>query len=590
MKKLFLVLLITFLIFVYTQDDQNDINDNQNGNDDNNQDNKNGNDDNNQDNQNSNDDNNQDNQSDTDNNYQDNQNDNSDNDNFKDDQNDSDNFQDGNNIIVNFPESEYVIEVNDDTIDDLINKNSHSLIYFYKQNYEECQYFVQPFINIAKKYKEEGTNILFGRINLSLNKETIDKYSITSFPTILLFIDGVKYEYTFLLEESLLIKFIEKRVVNPIIERKNGNEINAETINTSLYFVGTFSPENDKEKYENLKEIAFKYADFFDIYNCEECKSYYGNEFTLIKNGPSEDIIKYDNTSFTKESFEFFIRKYYRYNAEQLTGNDIQFIQKFNQTIIVYIRKKDNEVDKDKDEIFWKLNEQYEGKYIITYADIYDELISDNVKLYFNVEEYELPLVKLYDPISTDFYIYKGDITLEKMIDFITKYENNEIVREKKSELITKQDNDLVFYLVGKNFYDEIVNGSLNYLVLFGSYEDGWDNQTSDFYYSLTYLSKKYKKLNDFRIKFGFINLAYNEIDEKIEQLPALALYVNGRKNTPVFYNGKNEFGEIEKWFSNILGWKEIPHYDQDDIDNDDDTNVINDDSSSQKDADLGDL
>ena len=556
MKKLFIILLISFLIFVYAQDDQNDINDNQNDNDDNNQDN-----------QNDNDDNYQDNQNDNDDNYQDNQND---------------------NIKIEFPDTEFVIEMKDDSIDDLIKKNYNSLIYFYKDNYEECKYFVEPFINIAKKYKEEGTNILFGRINCNLNKESITKFSITTYPTLLLFIDGIKYEFPFLLEESYVIKFIEKRVVNPIFERKNQNEIKAETINNTLYFVSTFNHENDKEKYENLKEIAFKYADYFDIYNCEECKTYYGNEFTLIKNDPNEEIIKYDNSSFSKESIEFFIRKYHRYNAEQLTSYDIQFLEKYNQTIILYVRSKDNEADKDKDEIFWKLNAQYEGKYIITYADIHDELISDDVRIYFNVEEYELPIVKIFNPLTNNFYSYKGEVTIEKIVDLINKYENNQLQRDKKSEIIDKQDNSLVFYLVGKNFYDEIVNGSLNYLVLFGSYEVDWDNKTGDIYYSLTYLSKKYKNLNDFRIKFGFINLLFNEINEKVDKVPSIALYVNGKKNSPIFYNGEYESDEIEKWFSNLLGWKEIPQYE--DNENDDDSNNYNDDNSNQNDADIGDL
>ena len=553
MKKLFIILLISFLIFVYAQDDQND-------------------------NQNDNDDNNQDNQNDNDDNYQDNQNDNDDN--YQDNQND--------NIKIEFPDTEFVIEMKDDSIDDLIKKNYNSLIYFYKDNYEECKYFVEPFINIAKKYKEEGTNILFGRINCNLNKESITKFSITTYPTLLLFIDGIKYEFPFLLEESYVIKFIEKRVVNPIFERKNQNEIKAETINNTLYFVSTFNHENDKEKYENLKEIAFKYADYFDIYNCEECKTYYGNEFTLIKNDPNEEIIKYDNSSFSKESIEFFIRKYHRYNAEQLTSYDIQFLEKYNQTIILYVRSKDNEADKDKDEIFWKLNAQYEGKYIITYADIHDELISDDVRIYFNVEEYELPIVKIFNPLTNNFYSYKGEVTIEKIVDLINKYENNQLQRDKKSEIIDKQDNSLVFYLVGKNFYDEIVNGSLNYLVLFGSYEVDWDNKTGDIYYSLTYLSKKYKNLNDFRIKFGFINLLFNEINEKVDKVPSIALYVNGKKNSPIFYNGEYESDEIEKWFSNLLGWKEIPQYE--DNENDDDSNNYNDDNSNQNDADIGDL
>ena len=54
------------------------------------------------------------------------------------------------------------------------------------------------------------------------------------------------------------------------------------------------------------------------------------------------------------------------------------------------------------------------------------------------------------------------------------------------------------------------------------------------------------------------------------------------------FKSLKNETDEIEKWFSNLLGWKEIPQYE--DNENDDDYNNYNDDNSNQNDADIGDL
>ena len=107
----------------------------------------------------------------------------------------------------------------------------------------------------------------------------------------------------------------------------------------------------------------------------------------------------------------------------------------------------------------------------------------------------------------------------------------------------------------------------------------------TDIYSNLTSLSDKYRKLNDYRIKFGIINLFYNEIDEKIEETPLLGLYINGKKDNPIFFNNF-DIDEIEYWISNSLGWKEIPQdIDSDsNINNDDNNSDINDDDLSRAD------
>lgn len=460
-----------------------------------------------------------------------------------------------------FPESEYIIDLNDNTMNETIHNNSYVLVFFYNQHYESCKDIIPIYINIAKQFKEKYSNIIFGKINGKKNFETVFLNGVSSYPALMFYVNITNYYYTDYFNEESMKKFIEKKIKNPILERNNFEEIKGEIKNRTLYFVSTINPETENKKYENLRDIASKYDDIFDIFNCINCREKTQSDLTLFKIFPEEEIIKYDNLSFSNESIDYFVRKYYRNNKEKLNHLDFVFVFRYNQTFILYIRDNKKEEDVKKDEIFQNLHLQYEGKYIITYTDIENTTIGNYVKGLFLLENNEMPIVKIYNPENFSSYSYNGEITKENIIDLITKYENNELIREKNSEPIQTDLDSSLFYLVGKNFYQEIYNASLNYIVLFMGGENAYDDNSEYLYENLTYLAEKYKVLNETRIKFGAINLDFNEIDEKIEIKPSIGIYLDGKKDKPIFYNGTIDSNSIERWIYDCLGWENIPSW-----------------------------
>ncbi len=162
-------------------------------------------------------------------------------------------------------------------------------------------------------------------------------------------------------------------------------------------------------------------------------------------------------------------------------------------------------------------------------------------------------------------YSYKEEITKEKIVDLINKYEKNELIREKNSEQIPNEEEDpniSFHYLVGKTFNKEIYNGSLNYIVFF-SKNNNEDNEEeseklNNMYNNLTYLSEKYQLLKEKRIKFGIINLEYNDIDYVVDEIPSIGLFIDGKKDKPIFYKGDIQSEKIEKWIFDSLGY-DIP-------------------------------
>ena len=467
-------------------------------------------------------------------------------------------------FIEIFPETEYILELSDENMRDTIINNTFVIVLFYSRFYEKCKDFIPKYINVAKKYKEKNSEIIFGRLNGERNFETVFFNSINDYPSIILYANKTNYFFRNSFEENSLEIFLEKKLVNPILERKNYNDIREENKNQSIYFLSSIDREKEKEKYENLTEIAKKYDDIFDIFNCFECKETLNSDLTLIKIEPDEEIIKYDNKTFDIESIDYFIRKYHRNYNERLNYEDLYFVFKYNQSIIIYFREEEKEDDIKKDEIFSNLNLQYEGKYIITYSDIKSE-IGREIGNFFLIEESELPIVKIYNQSEMHSYSYKEEITKEKIVDLINKYEKNELIREKNSEQIPNEEEDpniSFHYLVGKTFNKEIYNGSLNYIVFF-SKNNNEDNEEesekiNNMYNNLTYLSEKYQLLKEKRIKFGVINLEYNDIDFVVDEIPSIGLFIDGKKDKPIFYKGDIQSEKIEKWIFDSLGY-DIP-------------------------------
>ena len=81
--------------------------------------------------------------------------------------------------------------------------------------------------------------------------------------------------------------------------------IREENKNQLIYFLSLI--DREKEKYENWTEIAKKYDDKFDLFNCFECKETLNSDLTLIKIES-----KYDNKTLVLESIDYFFRKYHR--------------------------------------------------------------------------------------------------------------------------------------------------------------------------------------------------------------------------------------------------------------------------------------
>ena len=68
-------------------------------------------------------------------------------------------------------------------------------------------------------------------------------------------------------------------------------------------------------------------------------------------------------------------------------------------------------------------------------------------------------------------------------------------------------------------------------------------------------LGQKYK--NNEEVMYTLFNYGANEllVLEKPKEFPAISAFIEGKKTTPIVYQGKHTLIEIENWMAEQLGW-----------------------------------
>lgn len=87
-----------------------------------------------------------------------------------------------------------VIALDNSNFGSHLSSNSRLLVEFYAPWDEHCKALAPEYKKAAQELKEH--NFLSGKVDATKEAELSDKYSVETFPTIYLFIDGIKRHYT----------------------------------------------------------------------------------------------------------------------------------------------------------------------------------------------------------------------------------------------------------------------------------------------------------------------------------------------------------------------------------------------------------
>ena len=162
---------------------------------------------------------------------------------------------------------------------------------------------------------------------------------------------------------------------------------------------------------------------------------------------------------------------------------------------------------------------------------------------YIGITQYDLPTVHILDTRG-DFRKYKliGDITLNNLINFVSEWENGELVAFYKSQEIPHYQTGPIKEIVGKNFKEVVFDESRDILVEFYA---PWCNYCMAFVPVYLDLAEKLERLRS-EILLTRIDIINNEVEGIIIQgTPTLMFYKKGSKNQPIVYSGERELNKI---------------------------------------------
>ena len=444
--------------------------------------------------------------------------------------------------VDKFPLDNDVITLTDFSYEKALNQYQYLMIYFYAPWCGHCRSFDPEYQKAAQVLKKE--NIHLAKIDGSTEKKAAQNFKINGYPTLIFIIKG-----------NEPIEFDGGRSSKEIINwtrKKTGNAI--------LYF----DTKDDIEKYKKENEICFIYFgdNERDIKIFEKASQLIEDfPFAVVKN---EKLIKKYSTKGTIalykhfdekknelkkiniESINEFAKKYALPKVMVFNDRSVQHIfQKKNPALVLYADNKSANWNKYGN-ILTEVSEKINRKLSVILTDI-KEGIAVRLAEYVGITERDLPLVSILDT-RKDFKKYNMDeeINVENILNFIEKWENNQLKRQLKSEKEPKLNNGNIFVVVGKSFEKEVINNDKDVILLFYAPWCALCKELSPVYEEV---GKRLKDKNH-KLLIAKIDGSENDVENiSVSGFPTIMFFPGNKKNKkPIEYKGRRTTEDIIKF------------------------------------------
>ena len=393
-----------------------------------------------------------------------------------------------------FEENANVIIINDGNYEYLKNKFNMMLIQFIAPWCGECHAFAPEYVKLATILKEKKSNVRLAQVDVTVNDKVSEIFNIEVFPTILFYYEGDFLPYKGPLNMEKLLEYIEKieNIPYPIV--------------------------NTVEEIKNHAQNLTRVIKFIENYSVE-----LGGKF---------------------EAF----------SAELLFG--------YSRPAFLYFRDSSNKTQTEKDIIIKKVAKKYREQLYFFVLDIKGEQIFLNAAKYFEIEKEDLPRIQIINITKeSDVYTYIMTQSIGEMLDenimdnFVSDYLKGELIREPIGESIPFEQNEGFSIFVSKTFKKIIYETKKSYINLFIDEECGGSESCLALVDLWGKLGQKYK--NNEEVMYTLFNYGANEllVLEKPKEFPAISAFIEGKKTTPIVYQGKHTLIEIENWMAEQLGW-----------------------------------
>ena len=444
-----------------------------------------------------------------------------------------------------FPTENNVVPLTDKTFGYSMRIYKYMIVFFYKENCEECKTFLPVFEKIAGEIRKE--NIAAAKIDGKSEPVTARTYKIGKYPTIILFIKGNNniINYTGKLDKEELSNFIKKETTPKFKIFNTDKEL--EEYSAKHDAIVVYFGNDPKEKYEfTLAERKILEVPFVVI-ESKELISKYTKLNSVITIFKKFDELRNDLSDIKSEKIITFIENY---SVPKVTNFDTRtapiVFSEYKPTLVVFAEKDTEEFNQYK-KILYPIADKYLGKIKVMICDANDGLAIKLAEL-MGVHDDDMPTVRIIEAGSkiAKKYLMKGDINEKNILSFVEDWENKKLKQYFKTEEIPEDNDREVYILVGKSFKKEVLENNKDVLVFFFA---PWCKYCKWFYPKYEELARKIKDKNP-KLLIAKMDATENDVEGfPINNYPSIEFYPGDRKNkSPLHFGYKKGINELIKF------------------------------------------
>ncbi|KAE8579322.1 hypothetical protein XENTR_v10023999 [Xenopus tropicalis] len=437
-----------------------------------------------------------------------------------------------------------------------LKENKYLLVKFYLALSGPSQTVKEEFSVAAGKIKKDSSEIRFGQVEVTQEKELRKEFQIKEFPTIKLFVDGNRKNPTEckgVRTASAFVTWLNRRMGPSSLYINSTDQYDSFVHSGEVTVVGFFKEPASKKEYFN--EAAKDIPDFpFGLVSNDEIFSHVGITTNMVavykKDKPTNYLIPEEEIE-SKLDLVRLIRTYImdvvtEYNLEtQVTIFDVPV----GSHILLFTSKTSQSFGTIY-ENFESAALEFRGKLVFILVDT-DEPRNGRIFEYFRITEVDTPAVRILNLTSDVQYRMPADeVNFENLRRFCRSYLDGKAKPKRDSEEIPKDwDKNPVKLLVGKNFNHVAFNKTTHTFIMFYA---PWSQECKGLFPIWEELGRTYQ--NHKNVTIAKIDCTANDIQLMVlDRYPYFRYFPAGSDTKSIRYTGERTLSAFIEYLENEM-------------------------------------
>lgn len=424
-----------------------------------------------------------------------------------------------------------------------LKEHKYLLVKFYVALSAPSQTVKEEFSIAAAHLKEETTDVRFGQVDITQEKDLKKEFTIMEFPTFKLFVNGDRKNPTDCKGVRTASAFVTwiNRQIRPSSTLINTTDHYESFIQSDKVSVVGFLKDPSSSFTEHFSEAAQDVPEFpFGLVTNEDVLLHVGITQNMVAVYKKDKPVHYLISEEEIESKVDLVRLIRTYVMDVVTEYNLEtsvtiFDVPINNHILLFASKTSQQISAMY-ESYESAALEFRGKIVFVLVDT-DESRNGRIFEYFRITEVDTPAIRILNLTSdTKYRMPADDITLENVRSFCQSYLDGKAKPQRDSEDIPEDwEKHPVKVLVGKNFNKVAFNKSSNAFVMFYA---PWSKPCKELFPVWEEVGKRY--LSNANVTIAKIDGTANDIQLMVlDRYPFFRFFPAGSDTESVRYTGK---------------------------------------------------